>query len=155
MSSFFKLIRTLVPHNFIMGLSSERLRIDKIKLEQIDLKLRRELKSIEEHRDSLSQQLATSGEFTDQKRLRGTLEDLDVRTEVVSRHLDMVAEGLRVVDRCTIVVDNRKRTRELGRLAITCGIDPEALDCRVEQVHLEEQRQRDQLNDLLNVLKSL
>jgi len=133
--------------------TSEEIRRERIRLEQIEQRLNKDIDEVEKRK----KQLFTKGkDETGQRQqiaIARKIKELDVSAQAKDKQLAMVSKQMRVLTGFQVLKENQSLTEELGVSSIVSNMDIDELQAYVERATVEGQFQMERFASLIGTLE--
>lgn len=137
----------------IEDLDVDELRKEKIRLEQEERKIVREVEELEERKQELFQQ--GKDETSDRQRriLATKIKELDVQGKNLDKNLQFIARQLRIVNGFMQIKENQRLLEKAGVSSVISTVDLPTLQHFVEEASVEGAFQMDKFKEILQTLE--
>lgn len=137
----------------IEDLDVDELRKEKIRLEQEERKIVREVEELEERKQELFQQ--GKDETSDRQRriLATKIKELDVQGKNLDKNLQFIARQLRIVNGFMQIKENQRLLEKAGVSSVISTVDLPTLQHFVEEASVEGAFQMDKFQEILQTLE--
>jgi hypothetical protein len=147
LSGLFKRART------IEDIQVDELKREKIRLDQEEAKIIREVDSVEGRKRELFLRGKDESSHRQQMIIARKIKELDVKASNLDRQLKFISRQLRMVNGFMQLKENQKTLRESGLIAVLGSMDIEKLQEYVERSSIDGVFQMDKFEEILGTLE--
>ena len=138
--------------NSLARLSPEEIRRERIRIEQTELKLTREIDGLERQKDELFHKGVEGGSERQRLQIARKIKELDGLVQVRDRQLKLITQNLRVLNGVAGIKENDRLLKDLGMEALVGKMDLSELQTYIEQSTIEGQFQMERYTKLKSSL---
>jgi hypothetical protein len=143
-----------VSRQTLQNVSPEDICREKIKVEQTENRVTREIEEIEKQKDGLFSKGVDAGSDRQKLHFARKVKEMDAQVQARDRQLALISRNLRVLNGISQLKENERVLRDLGMEGIINTVDLIELQSYVEKATVEGQFQMDKFNEILGALDS-
>jgi len=137
----------------IEDISVDELRREKIRLEQEEAKMARQVEDLETQKQQLFLKGKDEASARQQRILATKIKELDVQARNLDKNLRFVSKQLRIINGFLQIKENQRLFQEAGVSGLISKIDLQTLQRYVEEASIEGVFQLDKFQDILGTLE--
>jgi len=137
----------------IEDISVDELRREKIRLEQEEAKMARQVEDLETQKQQLFLKGKDEASARQQRILATKIKELDVQARNLDKNLRFVSKQLRIINGFLQIKENQRLFQEAGVSGLISKIDLQTLQRYVEEASIEGVFQLDKFQDILSTLE--
>ena len=134
-------------------ISADEIRQERIRLEQVEMKILKEVEGIEKEKKELFSQGTQESSQRIQLILARKIKELDAKAKGMDKQLAMVSRQSRVLSGLTILKENESLLKEMGVSNIINSMDMTNLEKYIEQATVQGEFQMEKLGRILEVVE--
>ena len=134
------------------GLSAEDIRRERIKFEQTEAKITREIEELEKQKDALFAKGVKSGSERQKLQCARKIKEVEGQIQARDQQLSLISRNLRVLHGVEQLKNNERVLRDLGMEGLVKKMDLAELQRYVEEAMVEGELQMDRFNEILTTL---
>jgi len=138
----------------IENIDPEELRRERIKLEQIETRVTREIESLEKQKEEFFRKGVQGASQRQKVQIARKIKELDSLVRSKDKQLSLVSKNVRVLNGVAQVKENEKMMTQLGMGSVLSNMDLDELQAYVEKATVEGQFQMERFTGLLGTLES-
>lgn len=143
---------TQISRQTLQNLAPEEIRRERIKVEQMETRVTREIEELESQKDQLFAKGVAASSDRQKLQYARKIKELDAQVQARDQQLRLVSKNLRVLNGVSQLKENERVLRDLGMEGLVNKMDLTELQQYVEQATVEGQFQMDKFNEILNAL---
>jgi hypothetical protein len=136
----------------LQSLSPDEVRRERIKVEQTEVRLNREIDELEQQKEELFARGVKQGSDRQKLQLARKIREVDGLVKARDQQLSLISRNLRVLNGIAQLKENERVLRDLGMEGLVNKMDLTELQTLVEQATVEGQFQMDRFNEILGAL---
>jgi len=153
--ALFNAVRELFTQKkTIEQIDAEELRRERIKLEQNENRMMREIEQVEQQKEEFFRKGVEGGAQRQKLQIARKIKELDARVKSKDKQLALISRNLRVLSGLAQIKDNQKLLTDLGVSGLLNNMDLDQIQEYVERATVEGQFQMERFAGLLDVLDS-
>ena len=137
----------------IEDISVDELRREKIRLEQEEAKMARQVEDLEAQKQQLFLKGKDEASTRQQRILATKIKELDMQARNLDKNLRFVSKQLRIINGFLQIKENQRLFQEAGVSGLISKIDLQTLQRYVEEASIEGVFQLDKFQDILRTLE--
>jgi hypothetical protein len=130
------------------------LRRERIKLEQIETRITREIEQIEKQKEELFRRGVEGGSQRQRVQMARKIQELDAQVKAKDKQLALISKNLRVLSGVAQLRENQQMLQQMGLGSIVSKMDMDELQAYVERATIEGQFQMEKFTELLSVMEA-
>jgi len=139
--------------NNLQSISPEDIRREKIKVEQTESRLTREIDELEDRKSALFKKGTSAQSDRQRLQIARKIKELDSQTQARDQQLKLISRNLRVLNGISQLKENERVVRDLGMESIVNNMDLSELHEYVEKATVEGQFQMEKFNEILTSIE--
>ena len=143
-----------VSRQTLKNVSPEDIRREKIKVEQTENRVTREIEELEKQKDAFFSKGVNAGSDRQKLQYARKIKELDAQVQARDQQLALISRNLRVLNGISQLKENERVLRDLGMEGLVNKMDMTELQNFVEKATVEGQFQMDKFNEILGALDS-
>ena len=143
-----------VSRQTLKNVSPEDIRREKIKVEQTENRVTREIEELEKQKDAFFSKGVNAGSDRQKLQYARKIKELDAQVQARDQQLALISRNLRVLNGISQLKENERVLRDLGMEGLVNKMDMTELQNYVEKATVEGQFQMDKFNEILGALDS-
>jgi hypothetical protein len=136
------------------AVSAEDIRKERIKVEQTELRVTREIEELEKQKEAFFSRGVNAGSDRQKIQFARKIKELDNQVQARDQQLALISRNLRVLNGISQLKENERVVRDLGMESLVNTMDLSELQSYVEKATVEGQFQMDKFNEILGALDS-
>ena len=153
---FLNLLRSMfglgASKKTLAAVSPEELRRERIRIEQTESKITREIEELEQKKQEFFAKGAKVGSERQRLQLARKIRELDLQVQARDRQLALIAKNLRVINGVAQLKENERQLRDLGMEGLVNQMDLAEVEAFVEKATVEGQFQMEKFTKLLGAI---
>lgn len=133
-------------------LNSEEVRRERIRIEQTELKITKEIEDLERQKEAFFRKGVEGGSERQRLQIARKIKELDGLTLAKDRQLTLISKNLRVLNGVAQLKENERLLKDLGMEGLVGKMDLVELQAYIEQATIEGQFQMERFTKLLGSL---
>ena len=160
MSKIFAWLKSLfgstgrVSRQTLQKVSPEDIRREKIKVEQTETRVTREIEELEKQKEAFFAKGVNAGSDRQKLQYARKIKELDAQVQARDQQLALISRNLRVLNGISQLKENERVLRDLGMESLVNSMDLTELQNFVEKATVEGQFRMDKFNEILGALDS-
>ena len=138
----------------LQSVSPEDIRREKIKVEQTENRVTREIEELEKQRDAIFSKGVDAGSDRQKLHFARKVKELDAQVQARDHQLALISRNLRVLNGISQLKENERVVGDLGMEGLVNTMDLTELQSYVEKATVAGQFQMDKFNEILGALDS-
>jgi hypothetical protein len=138
----------------LQAVSAEDIRKERIKVEQTELRVTREIEELEKQKEAFFSRGVNAGSDRQKIQFARKIKELDNQVQARDQQLALISRNLRVLNGISQLKENERVVRDLGMESLVNTMDLSELQSYVEKATVEGQFQMDKFNEILGALDS-
>lgn len=143
-----------IDRQTLQGVSPEDVRREKIKVEQTETRVTREIEDLESRKEEFFAKGVKAGSDRQKLQYARKIKELDAQVQARDQQLALISRNLRVLNGISQLKENERVLRDLGMEGVVNTMDLTELQDYVEKATVEGQFQMDKFNEILGALDS-
>ena len=143
-----------VSRQTLQNVSPEDIRREKIKVEQTENRVTREIEDLEKQKEAFFSKGVDAGSDRQKLQFARKIKELDAQVQARDQQLALISRNLRVLNGISQLKENERVLRDLGMEGVVNTMDLTELQNYVEKATVEGQFQMDKFNEILGALDS-
>jgi len=160
MSKIFAWLKSLfgsagkVSRQTLQKVSPEDIRREKIKVEQTETRVTREIEELEKQKEAFFVKGVNARSDRQKLQYARKIKELDAQVQARDQQLALISRNLRVLNGISQLKENERVLRDLGMESLVNSMDLTELQNFVEKATVEGQFRMDKFNEILGALDS-
>ncbi len=154
--SILQFLRSLVAkqpaQHSLATLSAEEIRRERIRIEQTEFKLTREIDDLERQKEEYFRKGVEGGSERQRLQIARKIKELDGLVQARDRQLKLITQNLRVLNGVAGIKENDRLLKDLGMEGLVGKMDLTELQAYIEQSTIEGQFQMERFTKLMGSL---
>jgi hypothetical protein len=142
----------LVNQQTLDGITADEIRLERIRVEQTELRISREIESLEGQKEEFFSKGVAAASDRQKLQYARKVRELDGQVRARDQQLALISRNLRVLNGIAQIKDNQRVLRDLGMDGLVNRMNLEELQNYVEQATVEGQFQMDKFGEILTAL---
>jgi hypothetical protein len=143
-----------VSRQTLQNVSAEDIRREKIKVEQTENRVTREIEELEQQKEALFSKGVSAGSDRQKLQYARKIKELDAQVQARDQQLALISRNLRVLNGIAQLKENERVLRDLGMEGLVNKMDLTELQTYVEKATVEGQFHMEKFNEILGALQS-
>lgn len=143
-----------VSRQTLQNISPEDIRREKIKVEQTEHRVTREIEELEKQKEAFFAKGVHAGSDRQKLQFARKIKELDAQVQARDQQLALISRNLRVLNGVSQLKENERVLRDLGMEGLVNTMDLTELQSFVEKATVEGQFQMDKFNEILGALST-
>ena len=136
----------------LASLSAEEIRRERIRIEQTEFKLTREIDDLERQKEEFFRKGVEGGSERQRLQIARKIKELDGLVQARDRQLKLITQNLRVLNGVAGIKENDRLLKDLGMEGLVGKMDLTELQAYIEQSTIEGQFQMERFTKLMGSL---